>query len=390
MRIFAAHMLNLLHALSAGCAIFLAFLVVALRQHTNTIANRWLAFFLLMLGLFMLDDSFMVYGIYQQQPWLFGLFALSSFALAPAMYLCVAYFVDLDRQNKKYVWGHLCPALLFLLLSLPFLFSNNAVKLAEINRPPALRPSDMVLLPLLFLQTVFYWSASLRKLLRHRRNIENISASTAGNLDWLLYLLYGIGGMIVIWFADLYSNPLVATASWVTPGYFLIIWWLGYFSLQQREIYPFSRADTEALQQIMVENEQQAVTPRRSTLSEEILRSWKEQLLNKMAADRPYLDSELSLPELARQMQLSVHDLSQLVNEGFGENFAQFINRYRVEESKRLLHSDKHRHFNMVGIAFEAGFNSKTAFNTAFKKATGCSPSEFRRQKQPSAEFNNF
>lgn len=63
----------------------------------------------------------------------------------------------------------------------------------------------------------------------------------------------------------------------------------------------------------------------------------------------------------------------------FGENFYEFINRYRVEASKKLLTDAKFQHLNMVGIAFEAGFNSKTAFNTAFKKTTGQTPSEFRK-----------
>lgn len=86
-------------------------------------------------------------------------------------------------------------------------------------------------------------------------------------------------------------------------------------------------------------------------------------------------------------MGLSVHELSALINEGFGENFAQFVNRHRVEESKTLLLSEKCAHLSMVGIAFEAGFNSKTAFNTAFKKLVGVSPTAYREKEMqaPSA-----
>lgn len=89
----------------------------------------------------------------------------------------------------------------------------------------------------------------------------------------------------------------------------------------------------------------------------------------------------LNLPNLARFMNLSVHEMSELINMGFDENFAQFINRYRVEESKRLLLSEKHAHLSMVGIAFEAGFNSKTAFNMAFKKMVGVSPTAYREKE---------
>jgi AraC-like DNA-binding protein len=82
-------------------------------------------------------------------------------------------------------------------------------------------------------------------------------------------------------------------------------------------------------------------------------------------------------------MQLSPHELSYLINVGFENNFYNFVNSYRVEESKTLLTSPKHQHLSMLGIAFEAGFNSKTAFYTAFKKMTGVSPTEFKTSNLP-------
>jgi AraC-like DNA-binding protein len=69
-----------------------------------------------------------------------------------------------------------------------------------------------------------------------------------------------------------------------------------------------------------------------------------------------------------------------VLNEGFGVNFFQFINAYRVAEAQRLLASAQHQHLSMVGIAFEAGFSSKTTFNTTFKKLTGLTPSQFLQQ----------
>ena len=86
-------MLNLLQALAAGCAIFLAFLVFTVRQETNTLANRWLAAFLLLLGCFVIDDSLAVFGIYRTHIWLIGWSNLSAFALAPTLFLCTTHFV---------------------------------------------------------------------------------------------------------------------------------------------------------------------------------------------------------------------------------------------------------------------------------------------------------
>ncbi len=96
-----------------------------------------------------------------------------------------------------------------------------------------------------------------------------------------------------------------------------------------------------------------------------------------MQYEKVYLDNELSLPQLSEKMSISPQDLSYLINEACGENFFSFINRHRVEEAKRLLLSEKYDQLNILGIAYQAGFNSKTTFNTTFKKQVGLSPSDF-------------
>lgn len=385
MQLFKVHahlcpMLNLLHALTAGCAFFLSFLVFSVRMDTNTVANRWLAAFLCLLGFFLIDDSLAVFGIYEEYPRLYGYPSLATFALAPALYLCVIHFVFVGKRFKVSELWHFALFGLFFLLSLPFLLSGDVIKTNELDKIGGpLELVDKVILAIILAQIITYWLLSLRILLKHRKNIEQITASPSDfNLDWLLWLLYGIGSMILIWLLDLWYYTLELNASPATPVYFVAIWWIGYFALQQKEMYPFSQAEVEAVGEIMTESNEQTAVTRRSMFSEESLELLKKRLLEKMETDKPYLDPGLNLPELARGMQLSVHEMSQLVNEGFAENFAQFINRYRVEESKRLLLSGKYEHLNMVGIAYEAGFNSKTVFNTVFKKITGVSPSTFR------------
>lgn len=373
---------NLLHVTTAGCAIFLAFLVVTVRRDANAVANRWLAAFLLILGCFLLDDSFMVFGIYQSHPTLIGLASLLAFALPPTLYLSVSHFVSTDKKFKAIECWHFAPFALFVLLNLPFLLSNNSVKLMELaNFNPSLNWLDKMIIGLILGQTIAYWVFSLRKLLKHRKNITQITASPGEfSLDWLLYFLYGIGGMILTWLLDLWYNALTVRVSSVAPGYFLGIWWIGYFALRQKEVFPFTPMDAAEIGEIMSENPAIMLATRRQLFSAEKLEALKQKLLHKMQTEKPYLDPDLSLPSLAHQMDLSVHEMSELVNQGFGENLAQFVNRYRLEESKYLLLSEKHHHLNMLGIAFEAGFNSKSAFNTVFKKMTGISPSEYQKQ----------
>ncbi len=374
-------MLNLLLAITTGSALFLAFLVCTLRGNTNVIANRWLAAFVLMLGCLLLDSCLASFGIYQQIPSLSGIFDVVLFALAPTLYLGVAHFVSVDKQLKKQEFWHFLPFLIFFLLNVPFLLASDAVKTNILeSQNQAFDSISMTIMGLALLQILVYWGLSMRKLLKHRRNIEQVTAATGEfSLNWLRWLLYSIVALALFWMLDLGLFGLTSQATLATPGYLILIWWLGYFALQQKEVYPFSEQEALEIGAVMAENEH-PLNSRKLLLAVETIEPLKNRLLEKMDAEKPYLDSDLNLSGLSKQMGLSVHEMSELVNEGFGENFARFVNRYRVEESKRLLLSTKHGHLNMVGIAFEAGFNSKTAFNTTFKKITGVSPSEFRSQ----------
>jgi AraC-like DNA-binding protein len=101
-----------------------------------------------------------------------------------------------------------------------------------------------------------------------------------------------------------------------------------------------------------------------------------------MDAEKPYLEAELSLPDLARRLRMPVPLLSQVVNEGTGKNFNDFINAYRVAEFLRQAQEPANAHLSLLGIALNSGFNSKSTFNRAFKKVTGASPKEYLdRQK---------
>jgi AraC-like DNA-binding protein len=98
-----------------------------------------------------------------------------------------------------------------------------------------------------------------------------------------------------------------------------------------------------------------------------------------MVQQKPYLDDDLNLPKLAEILKISPHHLSQVINERLEVNFFDFVNRYRVEEAKRQLAKVQRRRPNILTIALDAGFNSKSAFYTAFKRHTEMTPSQFRK-----------
>jgi AraC-like DNA-binding protein len=152
-----------------------------------------------------------------------------------------------------------------------------------------------------------------------------------------------------------------------------------YYLIAQKEIFPYQPLEIAAVSQVIEEFQHQPKQVK-SRLDDGLSAQLKLRLEHLMRHDKLYLDSDLNLPNLAQSMEISVHDLSYLLNESIGMNFFQFINAHRIEEAKKLMLSDKHKHLNILGIAYSAGFSSKTTFNTAFKKQTGLSPSEFMKQ----------
>jgi AraC-like DNA-binding protein len=98
-----------------------------------------------------------------------------------------------------------------------------------------------------------------------------------------------------------------------------------------------------------------------------------------MEANKPYLEGDLVLPQLAQQLGISANYLSQVINEQLHVNFYDFINGYRVEEAKGLIRNAGPKNTNILNIALDSGFNSKSAFYTAFKKATSMTPTQYRK-----------
>jgi AraC-like DNA-binding protein len=89
-------------------------------------------------------------------------------------------------------------------------------------------------------------------------------------------------------------------------------------------------------------------------------------------------NTNIKLKDIAKEMQISIHQLSQLLNDNLGKSFAFFINEYRIEEAKKLL--KENNNFTLEAIGFEAGFSSKSNFYATFKKLVGKTPSAFQKQ----------
>jgi AraC-like DNA-binding protein len=118
----------------------------------------------------------------------------------------------------------------------------------------------------------------------------------------------------------------------------------------------------------------------KSTLTPERAEKYVNKLVQLMKEKKPFTDGDLTLQRLAATLSIPPHHLSQIINERLGQTFADFINSYRVEEAKQRLLHPAFSHLSLLGIAVEVGFNSKSSFNSVFKKHTNMTPSEFRNR----------
>ena len=112
-------------------------------------------------------------------------------------------------------------------------------------------------------------------------------------------------------------------------------------------------------------------------LDDKTATSYSNTLLTYMVEEQPYLSPDLSLRSLAERVEVHPNQLSWLLNDRLGKNFNQFINHYRVEHFKDLAVDKSNSHISLLGLAYESGFNSKTVFNTYFKKEVGMTPKEW-------------
>lgn len=112
-------------------------------------------------------------------------------------------------------------------------------------------------------------------------------------------------------------------------------------------------------------------------IDEETVLVYTEKVLSFLSTEKPYLNLTLSLRELAGQIDIHPNQLSWLLNEKFGKKFNEFINQYRIEHFKQLANNPENTKISIIGLAYESGFNSKTVFNTFFKKEEGITPNEY-------------
>lgn len=364
---------SLLYAVGFANSIFFALLLFNARKG-NPYANRWLGAFFLVMVAIMLELVFEYTNFLFHYPHFSEV--LSPFILlwGPFFYFYTKSLTSPDfRWNWKLAW-HFVPLMICIALFTPFYLSSSAEKLQYLQTLYAELPvgnqyANWMGMPHLFAYIV----AAFVTVRRHERHVKDIFSASLEkvNLSWLKRLSLGILITWVMW-VNFHTFEFELLESLTSLGFMLLFFVLGYYAVQQNAIFPTKDWQNEP-------KKDEPKTPRVPADKRAIL---KTELLELMEREKLFCNNNLTLPELAERLAASTNAISELINTEFGENFYDFVNKYRLEESKRLLQNPDYEHYTILAIAYEAGFNSKTTFNTVFKNKMGITPSEFRK-KQP-------
>jgi AraC-like DNA-binding protein len=337
----------------------------------NPRANQFGAMLLFILGIVWLR-----YLIPEHYPFLRYSFFLTLTPLCAAIGTLSYFFVrestEPNHVIKSVVIRHFLPIAGFIVAGLIWLIVFPEPNLTEIH--------IQMLLNVYRVYVFVYFLINYKLIKRYETRLDRfLSNKRKENIRRLRKIYWCMIAIWLIWTLPQFVKvPLNLYLHF--PIYCLLIYLIFFHSLRYKSAFlHLSSQNEETIKEVLsIEDEQVENTTIKPINSR--IELFKYELVTFMEREKPYLDPELSLPKLAEHMNVSVHFLSQAINTSLNENFFQFINRYRIEESKKLLACDSKAHYTIVQIAYDAGFNSKTTFNTTFKKLTGISPSEFQKQ----------
>lgn len=373
-------MLDLIMAFNTGGVLICGLIVLANPREVNKIGNRWLGLFLICLFAQLFINYLDSIGQDTAKEWMAPLVLVALFVLPVAFYFSIIYFITPGKKFEKKDLPYFSLLILyvisfvvyFLMVGKPLVF-NEEMAGAKISRN---------LFSFFFygiiLQSIIYWILGYRKLRKYKSKVSQFSAAeTDVNLYWLQNVNYFYVSMVLLWIFSILIEKewayTIANLSYLV-GSFYILW----NTLKQQEIFPLDKLEKKEIKDILLSEENVGAGLPHKTIHE--TDPLKAKLLAYMETQKPHLENDLNLIKLSRDMGVSHHKLSQILNQQLDTNFSSFVNQYRAKAAKEILTDPEKTHYTMLQVAFEAGYNSKTVFNTHFKRVTNMTPSAYKKQ----------
>jgi AraC-like DNA-binding protein len=359
---------------------FFAVLLMLTNKKGNLHAN--IAFSLLMIFMSLIVcDSGIIFtsGLYYYIPHFVKIPTIVAFLYGPFFYFYLKLLTRGKESLSRYDLLHFIPFFVYLGIFIPLLSQSGDYKIGyisswlygTISTPELIK--EYILFACLIVQVAAYLVFSLIYIHKVELRLRMIQSNEKMYFSWIKFFIYSfLSVMIVILIffvaVSLFDLPFRSSYRVLPVIITVALCSLAFRAAKQSDI----RVITTDTASFWKDNE--------STGQLKINIDTVLPLITKAMVERKlFMNPELTLPDFAEAVGITRNQLSFILNRHFGENFYDFVNRYRVEEAKNILSRKITDDINFLHIGLDVGFNSKTSFNVNFKKLTGMSPSEYRK-----------
>lgn len=365
--------------ISLFISLFLAFFLLTVKtKHKRS--NGLFAAFLLLTAI---DISQPLWNLAVNGPSNLGMFRITfSFLQIPVFYLYVLSVCYADFKLKTKHILHLLPFVIANVILLPRFYTVDMVAKIDfiINRQSRF---ELQFNHILFhLQVIAYFTATFMLLRKAKKlYLENYAGSSIISYNWLfqftsvLATLYMIALLKnILKFSDYPQLSEGIRVGLLVSSLFVICWYL-FKALNKPDLFRNIDSKLKLVSDLVLEeknSEQLAVSEKE--YHEDLLK-----LQQYMMDEKPFLNPSLTIQDVSKNIKVPVRDLSLLINHQLGQHFYDFVNTYRIENAMHILKDEAKSKLTILEILYYVGFNSKSSFNTAFKKHTGSTPTEYRK-----------
>ncbi len=360
--------------------------ILLFSKKANHAANVVLGFGMLAFSIDIFHSIYIVFEYYKEFPEFIGATFAFPHLYGPIFYIYARLISSGEKHFDKKYFLHFIPFLLVNIYGFMFAFlESNEFKIQLVKGDIAsmlpafeffnyFKPIHGIIYVYFTIDIV---SKYHKKIKNNYSNIEKI------NLDWLRYLNIGLivsWGIVALSYlanavldnTDNFDQLIYLSAS-------ILIYSIGYMSLRQPQILAQNIDEEVKEDEVKDSKLDERKSYQKSGLTDKVADELLQKLISLMEDEKPYLDCELTLQDLAEKLSISTHNLSEVINTKLNKNFYDFINSYRVEEVKLRLADEDSKNYSIIAIAFDSGFNSKSSFNTTFKKYNNMTPSQYRK-----------
>ncbi len=375
-------LIDILLLLASAQGLFLTILIF--HRHRKLYANQFLSLMILGYSLVLLHLFLDEIGASFNLPWVPFVALGLIFIIGPLHYLYSKYLTQHLQNFQKRDRYHFIPLCLYYLAGVYlFVFQPSSLnQITQSTHTEFIHPAYLIFNWFIIFYSSIYVLLTFRIIKQYRLYIHNYYSSTEKiRLGWLLNITWTLVFALSVFIVEniLYligidfSNQFTLSSSLFA----VYIYVLGYIGLFKSEILQHKIIENNA-STISTGTGQKTDKYGKSGLSQEKAFEIEKSLKQLMDSGKPYLNSDLTLNQLADQLNVSPHNLSEVINTRFHCNFFDFINAYRIEKVKQDLKDTNKKHLKVLAIAMDAGFNSKSTFNIIFKKQTHMTPSQYR------------